>query len=66
VHRGRDVANTLRVEANGPELVFYVNNAEVGRVTDDTLLEGDIGLFVEALGEGGIVAAFDDFQVWAR
>jgi hypothetical protein len=66
VHRGRDVANTLRVEASDANLAFYVNNVEVGRVADDTLLEGDIGLFVEALGEGGIVVAFDDFQVWAR
>jgi hypothetical protein len=66
VQRGRDVTNTLRVEASGAALVFYVNNTEVGRVGDDTVLVGDIGLFVEALGEPGTVAVFDDFQVWAR
>ncbi|MEW5987946.1 MAG: hypothetical protein AB1791_15035 [Chloroflexota bacterium] len=63
VEQGLNVTNVLRVEANGPELVFFVNDQEVGRVADDTLDKGDIGILVESFGVGGVRVAFDNFTV---
>lgn len=63
VEQGLNVTNVLRVEANGPEMVFFVNDQEVGRVTDDTLDKGDIGILVETFSQGGVRVAFDNFTV---
>lgn len=65
VNRGLDALNRLRVEAGGPEMVFYVNGVEVGRFSDDAYEAGDVGLFVETLGQGGVTVAFDDVRVTA-
>lgn len=62
-NQGLNAANQLRVRAEGANMIFFVNNQEVGRVTDETLRRGDIGLFVETLGEGGVRVAFDNFKV---
>lgn len=63
VHRGTGAANRLRVEASGSDLAFYVNGVEVGRVQDAALAEGDVGLFVETLGEGNVTVTFDNVRV---
>ncbi len=63
VLQGLDQTNTLRVAAEGANLIFYVNDQEVGRVTDDTFASGDIGLLVETLGLGGVQIQFDNFSV---
>ncbi len=55
--------NTLRVRAESANLIFYVNDQEVGRVTDDTFSKGDIGLMVRTLGAGGVRVQFDNFSV---
>ncbi len=60
---GLNQKNTLRVQAEGGNLIFSVNGQEVGRVSDSTLTEGDIGLLVETLGEGGVRIGFDNFTV---
>ena len=44
-------------------MIFFVNDQEVGRVTDNTLSRGDIGIMVETLGQGGVLVAFDNFTV---
>ena len=51
------------VEAESANLIFYVNDQEVGRVTDDTFSKGDIGLMVHTLGAGGAHIQFDNFSV---
>lgn len=61
IQQGLNRQNFLRVVAEGPSMVFYVNGIEVGRLTDPTLASGDIGLFVETLGEPGVRVQFDDF-----
>ena len=43
--------------------IFYVNDQEVGRVTDDTFSRGDIGLMVRTLGAGGVHVQFDNYSV---
>lgn len=63
VNEGLNQTNVLRVRAEGANLIFYVNNQEVGRVTDNTLERGDIGIMVETLGQGGVLVAFDNFTV---
>ena len=63
VNTGLNVTNTLKVEAESANLIFYVNDQEVGRVTDGTFSKGDIGLVVRTLGAGGVHIQFDNFSV---
>lgn len=63
VNRGDGVTNRLKVQAEGANLIFFVNDQEVGRVTDDSFSSGDIGLMVETLGLGGVRVEFDNFKV---
>ena len=63
VRTGLNITNTLRVEAESANLIFYVNDQEVGRVTDDAFSKGDIGLMVRTLGAGGVRVQFDNFSV---
>lgn len=60
---GFGVTNVLRVDASGPEMTFFVNDVEVGQVTDETLRNGDIGLWTETFTPGGLRVAFDNFSV---
>ncbi len=63
VRQGLNATNVLRVRAEGGNLIFFVNEQEVARVTDTTLGRGDIGIMVETLGEGNVLVAFDNFTV---
>ncbi|KAA3657628.1 MAG: hypothetical protein DWQ04_27505 [Chloroflexi bacterium] len=63
VNQGLNVQNRLRVQAEGANLIFYVNDQEVGRVTENTLPRGDIGLMVRTLGIGDVNVQFDNFSV---
>ena len=63
VNQGLGATNRLRVVADGPDLIFYVNDTEVGRVEDDTLGQGDIGLMAETFTPEGLTVAFDNFSV---
>ncbi len=63
IQQGLNKTNTLRVQAEGGNMIFFVNGQEVGRVTDDAFKRGDIGLMVETLGLGGVRVQFDNFTV---
>lgn len=63
VKQGLNQANILRVEAESGNMIFYVNGQEVGRVTDKAFQSGDIGLFAQSLGLGGVRIQFDNFSV---
>lgn len=63
VNQGLEITNTLGISANGPDMTFFVNDSEVGRVTDGSLKSGDIGLLAETFAPGGVVVAFDNFKV---
>lgn len=65
VQQGLGVTNILQVRAEAGNMIFFVNGQEVGRVTDDTFTSGDVGLLVQALGEGGVQVAFDNLSVVA-
>lgn len=63
IHLGSGVTNRLGVQAEGQNLIFYINGQEVGRVTDDAFRSGDIGLMVRSLGQGDVHIQFDNFTV---
>ena len=63
VNTGLNTTNKLSVRAESGNLIFYVNDQEVGRVTDKTYNNGDIGLFGQTLGSGGVNINFDNFTV---
>jgi hypothetical protein len=63
VKQGVGETNLLRVKAESGNMIFSINGTEVGRVTDSTLRQGDIGLLVETLGFPGVKVAFDNFTV---
>lgn len=63
VEQGLNVTNRLRVDAEAGNMIFYVNGQEVGRVTDNTFVSGDVGLLVQSLGQGGVVVEFDNLAV---
>jgi hypothetical protein len=63
VKQGLGQTNQLRVEAESGNMIFFVNGQEVGRVTDNNFQSGDIGLFAQTLGMGGVHTQFDNFSV---
>jgi hypothetical protein len=63
VNQGLNQPNRLRVRAESANLIFYVNDQEVGRVTDHSFASGDIGLYAQALGAPGTHVQFDNFTV---
>lgn len=63
VNTGLGATNILEVEAHGSNYIFAINGREVGRFSDPDYSSGDIGLFAETLGEGGITVTFDNVSV---
>ena len=61
--KGSNATNKLRVEAESANLKFFVNDQEIGRVTDTSFANGDIGLMARTLGIGGVHVQFDNFTV---
>lgn len=62
VKQGLGELNRLRVDANDGDLIFYVNNQEVGRAFDDTFTQGNIGVAVETIGVGDVQIQFDNYS----
>ncbi len=60
---GLNVTNVLRVQAEAGNMIFYVNDQEVGRVTDNTFSSGDVGVLVQTLGGGGVRVHFDNLSI---
>ncbi|MCP5097235.1 MAG: hypothetical protein GY943_16940 [Chloroflexi bacterium] len=63
INQGANTTNKLGVQAEGANLIFFINDQEVGRVTEESFSEGDIGLMVRTLGIGGVRVQFDNFSV---
>ena len=63
VKTGLNETNILRVRAESGNMIFFVNDQEVGRVTDNSFRSGDIGVMAETLGLGGVQIHFDNFTV---
>jgi hypothetical protein len=63
VKTGLNETNTLQVRAESGNMIFFVNDQEVGRVTDNSFRSGDVGIMAETLGLGGVQVYFDNFTV---
>jgi hypothetical protein len=63
VKQGLNQTNILRVQAESGNMIFFVNGQEVGRVTDNSYRNGDIGLYAQTLGFPGVHVQFDNFSV---
>ena len=63
IQTGRDTWNSLRVDAVGSEMSFYVNNILVFNMTDDALSVGHIGLDIGAFDQPSASAAFDNLII---
>ena len=61
IKTGFETTNVLRIEAMGPDMIFFVNDQEVGRAFDSTLENGDVGIFGETFAPGGLKVVFDNF-----
>ncbi len=62
IRQGVNETNTLRVDVLEGDMVFYVNGLQVGRAFDNTYSSGDVGVFVETIGEGGLRVHFDNYD----
>ncbi|MEZ4645798.1 MAG: hypothetical protein R3E31_24265 [Chloroflexota bacterium] len=63
INQGLSVVNRLRVEANGPTMRFYVNDALLYQVTDGQYAGGTIALDAGTFGQAGLEVAFDNVVV---
>jgi len=55
--------NQLRLEANGDHYLGYVNDTLVADISDSTLKNGQIGIYVATPREGTATALIDSYQV---
>lgn len=63
IHPGKET-NRLKVECQGPTMVFYANDVELARVQDDRYSEGDVGVIAGTFyAEAGTHILFDNFAV---
>jgi hypothetical protein len=63
VRRGR-AANRLRVRCAGPACALYINDEYAATVSDDTWLEGEVGLWVRAFEDEPVRVAFAAARLW--
>lgn len=61
INQGLEATNKLRIAVDNGDLTFYINDTEVAQIRDFKLLQGDVGVFVETLGEGSVTINFDNF-----
>lgn len=67
IKQGLNTVNRLKVEANGPSLLFYVNDTLLHEVYDNGVgLEANIGLDAGAFGQTGLQVAFDNVVIRER
>ncbi len=63
IQLGQDTWNSLRVDAVGPEISFYVNSILVHKITDEALSSGQIGLDIGAFDQPSASAVFDNLII---
>lgn len=64
INQGLNVANRLKVIANGPELSFFVNDILLEQVTDSTYSSGFIALDAGTFAGANLQVSFDDLVVY--
>ncbi len=63
INQGLNVANRLKIIANGPDLSFYVNGILLTQVSDANLTSGAIALDAGSFAGKGLQVAFDNVSV---
>jgi hypothetical protein len=58
-----DTDDTLRVDAQGPDFVFHINDQLVGQVSDPDYSSGEVGLYVESFDSPNTHIHFDNLAV---
>ncbi len=58
-----DKADTLRVDAQGANFLFHINDKLVGQVTDADYASGEVGFYVETFDATNIHIHFDKLMV---
>lgn len=67
INQGLNSVNRLKVEANGPNLAFYVNDTLLHEVNDNGVgLEATVGLDAGTFGQAGLQVAFDNVVIRER
>ncbi len=64
INQGLNVANRLKVIANGPEFTFFVNDILLQQLSDPTYDSGAIALSAGTFGGGNLQVSFDDLVVY--
>jgi hypothetical protein len=58
-----DVDDRLRVDAQGPNFLFHINDKIVGQVTDADYASGEVGFYVETSDATNTHIHFDNFTI---
>ena len=58
-----DTDDALRVDAQGPNFLFHINDQLVGQVTDPDYTSGEIGFYVESFDSPNTHIHFDNFTI---
>jgi hypothetical protein len=58
-----DTDDSLRVDAQGPDFVFHINDQIVGQVSDSSYTNGEVGLYVESFDSTATHVHFDSLSV---
>lgn len=58
-----DVDDRLRVDAQGPNFLFHINDELVGQVTDEEYAAGEVGFYVESFDSTATHIHFDKLTV---
>lgn len=56
--------NVLKVVCDGDEFTLYANEILLGTCGDSSLTSGEISILAETEESGGLVASFDNLNVW--
>lgn len=64
INQGLNVANRLKIIANGPEFTFYVNDILLGQVSDTAYADGAIALSAGTFGGDALQVSFDDLVIY--
>src|SRR6266498_3727984 len=58
-----DTDDALRVDAQGPNLLFHINDKLVGQVTDSDYTSGEVGFYVESFDSPNTHVHFDTLTI---
>jgi len=58
-----DAEDIVRVDAQGSDFTFYINDHRVGQTTDPDYASGEVGFYVETIDSANIHIHFDDLAI---